>query len=390
MNPLIIYVDDEPRNLTVFEASVPEDWRVKCYDSAVEALKTIKEMNPCLIISDQKMPGMTGLEFLEVASQLVPEAIRIVVTGQTEEQTIIQLVRRAKIFDYLTKPWDTETLISQLKKGIEYYQALADRKQAFELLKQKNAELEGANTRERELRKEIGAWSPAPIVWAINEKKLQFPVTRDLVTITYDIVDSASLLDAVVGDRSVRSHVVKLFSQALMKMGGLRESCSGDSVYGHFGAVTFPHNPFVAAMMAAEEFRVTLQSFTKLNNVNVNCGIALHHAPQTLVHLNEVRAETPNGELIQKWIDTDSAQIDLLHRIEKLVHQLPGTNLIMSDDFLKNLPSPSPRIVALGTAMIKGQKDPIGLHLLPGEQTTPKMVEEFKAKYFAVPLKQAA
>src|SRR5688572_16933433 len=122
MKPVILYVDDEPRNLTVFEASMPDDWTIKCFDNAIEALRSLKEINPWLIISDQKMPKMTGLEFLEVASQIAPEAVRIVVTGQTEEQTIIQLVRRAKIFDYLTKPWDTETLISQLKKAVEYYQ----------------------------------------------------------------------------------------------------------------------------------------------------------------------------------------------------------------------------------------------------------------------------
>lgn len=382
MKPVIVYIDDEPRNLTVFEASVPDDWTVVCFDSAVEALRKIKEINPWVIISDQKMPQMTGLEFLEVAAQLLPEAVRIVVTGQTEEQTIIQLVRRAKIFDYLTKPWDTETLLSQLKKAIDYYSMLLERKRALEELKIKAEQLELANAREVELRTEIGAWAPAPIVWAIKEKKLQLPARRDLVAITYDIVGSNSLHGVLVQEKTITSHVQRLFIERLAKLGGLKESSSGDSIYGHFGAVPFPHHPHVSAMMVAQEFRVALRSFSKLHKIKIECGIALHHAPDTLIQYEEIRLQTSEGPVVQKWFDTSSSDVDLLHRMEKISHELPGSNVMISEAFIKHLPEPPEKVVKLGTALLKGQANPIVLYALLSDQVTPEILAEFTSKYF--------
>lgn len=382
MKPVIIYVDDEPRNLTVFEASVPDTWQVHCYDSAVEAMKKIRELKPWLVISDQKMPQMTGLEFLEVVAQLVPEAVRIVVTGQTEEQTIIQLVRRAKIFDYITKPWETDILISQLQKGIDYFNVIQERKRAMEELQVKALELEKANAREVELRTEIGAWAPAPIVWAIKEKKLEFPTRRDLVAITYDIVNSGALHGKTIDNKSVHSQVQRLFIHSLVKMGGLKESTSGDSVYGHFGSVDFPHNPHIAAMMVAQEFRVGLRSFSKVNNIEVECGISLHFAPNTLVDVHETRAQTTGGEIIQKWLDTSSTHVDTLHRIEKLVHELPGSNIVLTKSFLEKLPDPSPKIVPLGAIRLKGQGQVVELFLLPSDLVSESTLSTFKQKFF--------
>lgn len=381
LKPVIVYIDDEPRNLTVFEASVPEEWNVICFDSAVQALQKIKEINPWIIISDQKMPQMTGLEFLEVASQLLPEAIRIVVTGQTEEQTIIQLVRRAKIFDYLTKPWDTETLISQLKKAIEFHILSNERKRALEELKLKAAELEKANAREIELRTEIGAWAPAPIVWAIKEKVLELPARRDIVGITYDIIGSSALHGIMVQDKTVTSHVQRLFIERLVKMGGLKESSSGDSTYGHFGAVPFPNNPHVAAMSVAQEFRVALRSFSKMHQIKIECGIALHDAPGTLIQYDEIRVETAGGPVVQKTFDTSSTGVDLLHRIEKLAHELPGSNVLMSGPFIKKLPEPPEKVVRLGAAQLRGQAEPIELYALLSDQVTPEILAKFKEKH---------
>jgi len=390
MKPVIIYVDDEPRNLTVFEASMPDEWQVHCFDSAVEAMKKIKEINPWLVISDQKMPQMTGLEFLEVVSQIVPEAVRIVVTGQTEEQTIIQLVRRAKIFDYLTKPWETDILLSQLKKAIEYYQVIQERNRAMRELEVKAAELEKANLREVELRTEIGAWAPAPIVHAIKEKKLKFPTRRDLVAITYDIVNSAVLHDKMIGDKTVRSLVQKLFIQALVKMGGLKESTSGDSVYGHFGAVDFPHNPYVAALSVAQEFRVGLRGLSTVHNIEVECGIALHFAPATLVDVHEAKAQAVGGEIIQRWLDTSSTEVDCLHRMEKLVHELPGSNIIMTQPFLSKLPEPPVRLKRLGWIQLKGQAGTTEAHMLVSDKVNPAELEKFMAKFSQIETEKLA
>lgn len=307
MKPLLIYVDDEPRNLAVFEASVPDEWDVRVFESAVDALKAIKSLDPWVIVSDQKMPTMTGLEFLEVASQLVPDAVRIVVTGQTEEQTIIQLVRRAKISDYITKPWETEDLVACLGKAASYYKLIKERNEAFEEIRRKNLELEDKNRQQAQLvqereralqqaveyQKEVNEWAPAPIVWALKDGSLQLPARKDVVGIVFDIIKSSRIQGKLIHDRSIRSHIQNIFGSILLRHGGLCEAQPGDCAYGHFGAVPCDSDPVVAAYAAATEFRVALRSFAKTNNLDVECGIALHYGDDVLMQLNKVTADTP-------------------------------------------------------------------------------------------------
>jgi CheY-like chemotaxis protein len=384
--PMIVYVDDEPRNLAVFEASVPDTWDLKCFDSAIEALKQIKQLQPWVILSDQRMPGMTGLEFLEVASQILPNTVRIVVTGQSEEGTIVQLIRRAKIFDYITKPWTTEDLIVQIEYGIEYYRALTERNAALSELKTKYDQLEQvsnklkeANHREVELRKEICAWAPAPIVQALLEGKLELPSKRDLIGITYDIVGSSALSGKSLQGKPIKSHIYRLFSECLLKKGGIRESSSGDSVYGHFGAVDGGLNSYVAALTAAQEFRVALRGFSSVHGIEIECGIALHLCKQATVQFHEIRAETPLGPITQKSFDTESPDIDLLHRIEKLTHELSGTNIIMSKAFLDGLAEKPAKYDSLGFATLKGQPTPVELFLIRSDRVSEVELSTFLA-----------
>lgn len=393
MKPTIIYIDDEPRNLTVFEASITEDWKVVVFESAIEALKTIKEINPWVIVSDQKMPVMTGLEFLEVAAQILPQAVRIVVTGQTEEQTIIDLVKRAKIFDYITKPWDSDDLEARIKKGVEYYSAMEDRRRAFEELRKAHDELQKKNLelqnlmreleetkeKERNLSREVESWAPAPIVSRIKEGKMTFPMRKDIVGVVYDIVDSYKLHDVSVNDVSVRKNVLRIFTETVLKYGGIRESCSGDSAYAHFGAFTEENCPYLSALAAAQGFRMALGNFSKVHKIPVECGIAVHVAPQALIHLHEFKVQTESGETIQKSIETESPQIDLLHRIEKLAHKLPGSNIFISKALIEKVPQMPESVIPIGEWSFRGQDKPTELFMIKSYFVTNEILDTFMA-----------
>jgi CheY-like chemotaxis protein len=398
MNPVIVYVDDEPHNLTVFEASVPENWTVHLFDSAVTALKELRQINPWIIVSDQRMPIMSGLEFLELAVQLVPAAVRVVVTGQTTEQTTIQLVRRARIFDYVTKPWDTEDLCARLEAGVSLYRAEMERRTAIAELERKLGELEKANRdlesmsrelgtshqRERDLMSEIEKWVPPQLVSALRENKFTFPCRRPIVGITFDVINSSSLHNEEYYDRPLRTQVLRLFTEAVIRHGGIRESHAGDSAFAHFGAFGPHADPFLAAMSAAREFRVALRGLSSMTGKSLECGIALHHIPDTIFQIHEVKVSTAAGEFIQKSFDSQSPGIDLLHRMEKLTHELPGSNIIMSETFLRSLSSPPPNAVELGSILFKGQEKPVQLHLVPSDCVTPHELKTFLASYFSL------
>ncbi len=93
-------------------------------ESGHEGLEHLQkcEMPVSLIISDQRMPEMNGLQFLAKARKLCPEAIRYLLTGCSDREDIIEAVNKGEIHRYLTKPWNDEDLLLQVRQSLEHYE----------------------------------------------------------------------------------------------------------------------------------------------------------------------------------------------------------------------------------------------------------------------------
>jgi DNA-binding NtrC family response regulator len=118
---LVVYVDDEEMNLKLFEAAAPDRWEVKCFNNAKDALDFISKVEPAVVVSDQRMPELTGLDFLQRVLIKRPETTRMVVTAYSERHVILDLLRKAEIFDFITKPWEQDLIVSQVGLAIEEY-----------------------------------------------------------------------------------------------------------------------------------------------------------------------------------------------------------------------------------------------------------------------------
>lgn len=395
--PVIFYVDDEPHNLTVFEATIPDDqWDVRTFDRPLKALEALETVNPAVIFTDQRMPEITGVKFLELARKINDNAIRIVVTGYSDENLIIESVRKAQVFDYISKPWDPDQLIGSLARAYDYYKLSMERQGLIAQLQEQQKELESQNkelaekteklkqtsAREENLRKELECWVSPLLIKAIKNPDIQFPIKKDLVGITYDIINSSAIHDINIHGRSLQSIIIQTFTESLLRHDGLRESHAGDSAYGHFGLFKEDGNPFDAALAVAREFRVALRSIAEVNKINVECGIALHLSKDTTVNVHTVQLNTPTGIVTQKSFDTTSSDIDLLHRIEKFAHQLPGTNIVMSEEFVQGLTTKPDNVTTLGDFKLKGQSSPVTLLIMASDQVTQdhlkKLTEESK------------
>ncbi|MFZ4404390.1 MAG: response regulator [Pseudobdellovibrionaceae bacterium] len=118
----IICVDDEIDNLDALERLFRKKYTVLRADSAKQAL-IILDQNPdiALIITDQRMPVMTGVEFLEKTLVSHPDSTRILLTGYTDMESIIEAVNKGQIFRYLTKPWDSTDFLNTVDRGIERF-----------------------------------------------------------------------------------------------------------------------------------------------------------------------------------------------------------------------------------------------------------------------------
>ncbi|MFN3454324.1 MAG: response regulator [Pseudobdellovibrio sp.] len=374
MKPLIVYVDDEPMNLTVFEAAMPEIWEIRTFDSPLLALDEITKLNPCIVVSDQKMPGMAGVNFLEIIKRTHPHAKRVIVTGYSEEDLVVDSIRKAGVHDYIRKPWDVDDLVHRLSSILETYNLEKELIEKSALLEKQNAdlkkvteELRVAKAIEEDARKELEAWAPPFILSALQKNDLKFPIKRDLALICFDIIDSSKTHDIYVEGIPVRSVILKAFSESVLKQGGWRESHAGDSAYAHFGLLNNVNNPAECALATATEFRSYLRALNLKHNIAIECGIGLHLAKDVQINLHEIEIHTQRGILKQKSFDSTSSDVDLVHRIESLTHQLKGSNVAMSESFFNSVSTKANNVRYIGGHLLKGQKSEVNIYVKPSD-----------------------
>jgi len=138
----VLYIDDEQNNLFSFKAVFRTDFKITVAISADEALKKLEQESFHVIITDQRMPGMTGVEFLESILDKYPHPVRILLTGYTDINAVIDAVNKGKIFHYLSKPWDEEELRQTIRTAFDLYRAREDQKEITEKLTHTNEQLE--------------------------------------------------------------------------------------------------------------------------------------------------------------------------------------------------------------------------------------------------------
>lgn len=119
MKHSVLLIDDEPANLRLLRRVLGAEYDTKLAENGEEGLKILESEKISLIISDQRMPGMTGVQVLEESQKIQPEAIRILLTGYTDIQALIDAINSGRIYKYVQKPWDAEDLKLTVKRAIE-------------------------------------------------------------------------------------------------------------------------------------------------------------------------------------------------------------------------------------------------------------------------------
>ena len=138
----ILYVDDEEDNLTVFNSAFRREYKVHLALSGQEGLEILKKNEIHLIITDQRMPEMTGIQFLEKIIPDYPDCIRMILTGFSDIEAIIQAINTGRVYRYITKPWNKEELKINIDKGLETYHLREQNRKLIEDLKVANKTLE--------------------------------------------------------------------------------------------------------------------------------------------------------------------------------------------------------------------------------------------------------
>lgn len=121
----VLLIDDEPANLRLLRRVLGAEYDTLLAESGYEGVSILSKEPVSLVITDQRMPGMTGVEVLQEALALQPDAIRILLTGYTDIQALIDAINAGQIYKYVQKPWDAEDLRLTVKRAIESFELKA-------------------------------------------------------------------------------------------------------------------------------------------------------------------------------------------------------------------------------------------------------------------------
>ena len=124
----MLVVDDEPDNLDLLYRTFRRDFNVLRAESGVAALEVLaNEGEVAVIISDQRMPEMKGTEFLSKTVPQFPDTMRIILTGFTDVEDLVEAINSGQVYKYITKPWDPNELKQVVQRAAETYELLKQR-----------------------------------------------------------------------------------------------------------------------------------------------------------------------------------------------------------------------------------------------------------------------
>jgi two-component system response regulator HupR/HoxA len=150
----ILVVDDEDAILESLELTLGSEYEIFTATSGEEGLEILAREQVALVISDQVMPGMNGVEFLEKVIELNPRAIRMMLTGYSDMPSLIRAINEGRIYRYIPKPWEPDDLRISVKRALEVFELSSENAQLADALAEANERLRAENVY---LRREVEA-----------------------------------------------------------------------------------------------------------------------------------------------------------------------------------------------------------------------------------------
>ncbi len=186
--PKILIVDDEPSNLRALERTLRAHFDVVACENAEIGLEKLKAELFAVVVSDQRMPGMWGTEFLAEAARLRPTTTRLILTAFTETKEILEAINRAEIYRYITKPWENTDLMTTLRQACERHYLQTENERLLEELRLTNQNLENEVARRTE---ELKLANARLSELALTDSLTRVPNRRALFARFQDEIDRA-------------------------------------------------------------------------------------------------------------------------------------------------------------------------------------------------------
>jgi class 3 adenylate cyclase len=321
----ILYIDDEYQNLVSFKATFRRNYHIETAQSAAEAHQLLHDKDIDLIIADQRMPEMTGVQFFERIIPEFPDIIRIILTGYADVEAIVHAINKGSIFRYITKPWDENDLRMTIENARQIYLLQKHNRVLFEQLQQKVAE------QERTLRLFM-KYVPQHVVektLSNHSSDLFLEGEQRYMTVLFCDIRGFTQMSEEFSPKEVVSflnHYYSVMTGVIKKHKGTVNQFVGDEIFSVFGVPLADPTPEANAIFCALEMLEKVKTIASDLGRNLVIGLGINSGEAVMGNLG-------SEDKISFSITGDT--VNTGKRIEMLTKEYPNTALVSESVYLK-------------------------------------------------------
>jgi adenylate cyclase len=351
----ILYVDDEAHNLTSFVATFRKEYQIYTATNGNDALEIMRNHEVRLVITDQRMPEMTGIQLLEKIGPEFPNSVRMILTGFSDIEVIIEAINSGRVFRYITKPWDENELRMTIENARQLFDLQSRNRSLMEELRQKVEEQE-------QTLKLFIRYVPEQIVKRAlqNTQDSIFEGELREVAVLFCDIRGFTPLSEVLTPKEVVSFLneyYQMMTEVVKEYKGSVIQFVGDEIFAAFGALEMHPDNEINSVYCALKMMDTLPQLNKkykeVFKTEIKIGIGINYGEVVAGNLG-------SEDRIRYSVTGDT--VNTGKRIEDITKDYPGTILISDSIYRKvkdlfNLKAWEPQVV-------KGKKDKVQVYEL--------------------------
>ena len=346
----ILYVDDEEHNLISFAATFRKEYKIHTAINGNEAIEIMRHNDIKLVITDQRMPEMTGIQLLEKLSPEFPDSIRMILTGFSDIEVIIEAINSGRVFRYITKPWDENELRMTLENARQLFELQSRNRSLMAELKTKVEEQD-------QTLKLFIKYVPEQVVKQTLEKSQESIFEGDLrnVSVLFCDIRGFTSLSEVLSPKEVVSFLneyYQIMTEVVKQHNGSVIQFVGDEIFAAFGALEFypdnEANAVFCAMKMMDTLPVLNKKYKEKFKTEIEIGIG--------INFGEVVAGNLGSEDRIRYSVTGDT-VNTGKRIESITKDYPDSILI--SDSIYQVVKEAIEVKAWDPVFVKGKKDKI-------------------------------
>ncbi len=344
----ILYVDDEEHNLISFVATFRKEYKIHTAINGNEAIEIMRHNDIKLVITDQRMPEMTGIQLLEKLSPEFPDSIRMILTGFSDIEVIIEAINSGRVFRYITKPWDENELRMTLENARQLFELQSRNRSLMAELKTKVEEQD-------QTLKLFIKYVPEQVVKQTLEKSQESIFEGDLrnVAVLFCDIRGFTPLSEILSPKEVVSFLneyYQIMTEVVKQHSGSVIQFVGDEIFAAFGAFEFYPDNEANAVFCAIKMMDTLPVLNKKYKEKFKTEIEIGIG----INFGEVVAGNLGSEDRIRYSVTGDT-VNTGKRIESITKDFPDSILI--SDSIYQVVKEDIEVKAWDPLFVKGKKD---------------------------------